>query len=381
MLACCFAFSRTLLLFFMHSSLFIHRQKIFSSFALIFVLSFCVQSDLNADEISLSEPGDFVYQPIPESEGYMQAWNVNFRGNGYYIYLTYLVSNMGPGSYNNGVSVLVFNKGQSRVWTAEYSERSLTAAPGQFGIKSGRSQLSFENGKYIARVVMDDLRINLQLTPLAPGVRLSGGRIPVAEDQRKFIRADIPVSSAAVTGLIAFDNISDTLNGVGGLEYLMTNESPHTYAKRFSLIRSYTADQGIFVGGFYGTPNFPGSMLIRAAVMKNGRIFKTARVSRIQTIEPLIDPLSGYLLARKTVFFLDGDGDCSILEERLYSTGGFYIISHISTLLRWVIRVLFAKPYIVHYGSRLTYSCESGLTKESPVIFNDAQSSHYLINE
>ena len=90
-------------------------------------------------------PSDMVFQPTDE-EGYMQAWNVNFRGNGMLIYITFVISNLGPKSLNNGVSILIVQQGKVRVWTKEYDYQSLEAQKGQFGHKSYMNWLRYENG-------------------------------------------------------------------------------------------------------------------------------------------------------------------------------------------------------------------------------------------
>lgn len=353
-------------------------MRIFRRFFSVLVFLF-ILGDLRPQGIGFSDPSDFVYTPLVNDEGYLQAWNVNFRGSGYFIYITYIISNIGPGTLNNGVSVLVYQGGQSRVWTAEYSIRSLQASPGRFGIVSGTNHLQLNGGAYDAKVDINNLKIQLRLMPIASGVRLSGGKIPVSSDSSRFIRADIPVGLATATGSISIDGKPVELTGFGGLEYLMTNESPHSYAKKFALIRSYSGDNAVYIGGFWGTSSFPGGRLIRYAITKAGKITRSGNVIDVLSSEFQRDPLSGYDIPAKTVYRLDGGGSCTLTEERLYSTGGYYILSHISAFLRFVIRILFARPFILQYMSKVTFQCEGD--SAAAVVFNYTQSSYYLIND
>jgi len=93
-------------------------------------------------QVAPTSVSDYAFQPAND-EGYIQAWNVEFRGQGAFLYVTFVISNTGPGTWNNGVSVLALKDGKNRVWTAEYSIRSLKATPGQFGHKSGLSQIGY----------------------------------------------------------------------------------------------------------------------------------------------------------------------------------------------------------------------------------------------
>jgi hypothetical protein len=335
------------------------------------VLAILALSAPGAEPIELVPRSEFAYQPRNESE-YMQAWNVNYHGPELRIYATFVVSNFGPGDRNNGVSVLVVKDGVSRAWTAEYTDSNFGGTPGQFGIKTENDQLHYANGAYHAKIwVRDELDIELALQPLAGGVRLSGGRLRVSGNPEEFIRADIPLAAARATGRIRIDGADIALSGVGGMEYLSMNASPHRYAKRLRLTRTYTGGRGVFLAQLYGTGSFPGGRFGAIAIMEGGRIVVGETLSDWTDSAEQIDAASGYSIPQRSVF---RSQTCTASESLGRNVGQYSILENISALLRWVIRVLFTRPYTLHYESRVEVDCNG--TKQS---FN-AITSWYMIN-
>ncbi|MBI3394478.1 MAG: hypothetical protein HY042_01445 [Spirochaetia bacterium] len=340
--------------------------------AVILIQSHFFQAPLLPQSMGFSTVEEYAFQPA-DDEGYLQAWNVNFQGNGYYIYINYVIGNAGPGSLNNGVNVLVLHNGKQRLFVEERSQRSLIAVPGKYGHKSGRNELSFD-GTYHARIDIKDLKIDLTLRPLMPGVRLSGGNIAV--NAGEVIRADIPVPSALAEGSITIDGVESPLKGLGGMEYLRTNSSPHTYAKRFLLLRTYNADSAFFLGGFFGTSKFPGGNLMLAGLVKKGVFTMQGRVASVEFPKKEIDPISGYEVPVETIYHI-AHPECTVKEDRQYMTGGFYVIGHVSALLRWVVTLFFARPFILHYSTKTTVECAGW---KAPEVFQ-TESTYYMINE
>jgi hypothetical protein len=347
---------------------------------ILILLAFVSVSSLAAQDLR-SRPGDFVYRPL-SNEGYMQAWNFNFRGSGYYVYITYIISNFGPGDRNNGMSMLIYNRGKSIVRTAEYTERSLKATPGKFGLRAGLSWIRFKDGKYEAYAERDDVRVRVDLTPRSGGVRLSGGPIKIGGGS--FIRADVPVGYGTVTGALRIGDKRVEIKGVGGIEYLYANNSPHTYAKRFILHRTYSGGRGLFLGGFHGTDKFPGGRLFRAILTDGGRIVAHGKIGKIEQVRSERNAFSGYQIPLQTHYHLEGDSTCHVKVARGSFAGGYHVLGHVSALLRWVVKVLFAKPYIMQYNAKATIECpgagNSPLKKFAGRSY-PLQSSHYMINE
>lgn len=327
-------------------------------------------------QVTPTTVSDYAFQPA-DDEGYIQAWNAEFRSQGTFLYVTFVISNTGPGTWNNGVSVLALKDGKNRVWTAEYSIRSLQATAGQFGHKSGLSQIGYnEKGHLVVHAVVpgggpsppEEISINMVIEPASPGVRISGG--PLQPVPGSFLRADIPVTSGRATAVVKIGGKEERLTGVGGLEAIHSNHSPHTYAKRFLLIRTFTADKGMFLGGYFGRNE--GEFLLRYAIMNKGKIVASGPVKRVDIAVTEKDGFSGYVIPKSVRYILDND--CQIMEERAFFTGGFDVLNSISAVLRWILRVFFARPYVMHYSANMLYTCGS------EKIATEAQSSYYLVN-
>ena len=303
---------------------------------------------------------------------------MNFRGSGYRIYLTYIISNIGPGDLNNGVAVLVRHKGQDYAFTAEYAEHSLDAKPGHFGHRAGRSTLKREHGIYRAKVRIGDLEIDLDLRP-DNSTGFVSTDIPVLDDDSSFLRAGVPVLYARASGRLVYKDHEADLQGVGGMEFLSTNTSPHSYVRQMKFVRTYSGGDGFFLGQFKGTPNFPGDELTLYAIFENGRIRRFGHATEVRDLKFAVDPFSGFPVPVLTEYRLSGEPNCEMTEERLRFAGGFFVLGHISPLLRWVIQLLFARPHILHYDSRMSIRCEtSGEATERSFA---TQSSYYVVDE
>lgn len=330
-----------------------------------------------AAQVAPTSISDFAFTPT-DDEGYTQAWNIDFRGKDVFLYVTYLISNTGPGTWNNGVSVLLYRNGQSRIWTAEYSGKSLKAQPGSFGHKSGTSRIAFENGKLVLHAEnpgggaspKEALAIDLTLTPVGRGIQISGGKLEPRPGS--FLRADIPIAASAGQLHMTIGGVSESINGIGGMEAIWANKSPHSYAKRFLLARTFTADQGIMLGGYTGSGGVE-DFLLRYAILQKGSVKASGNVSKIEILASQADGFSGYTIPTSVRYTLNDN--CTIQEDRKYFAGGFDVLGSVSALLRWVLRVFFARPYVMHYDASLVYACHDA--KPLSVI---AQTSYYLIN-
>ena len=333
---------------------------------------------------------DIAFRPLPHRDGYTQAYSVNFRGNGFYIYAVFLISNIGPKSLNNGVAVLIYRNGESRVFTSEQDFRSFTGATGSLTLKSGPHSLRLEpqhlsKGRLQLNVVAPQFKLNLELDQLQSGVALSGGKVSVSGDARDFVRADVPVAFARARGTMFFDGADHVLNGVGGLDSIYTNTSPHEYAKQFSLTRTYQRESGIFLGVIEGNSNFPDERQARFAYLQNGSLVEGGVIDTVEVLRTAVEPLSGYTLPVETRYLARqaNGGECRLHETIERSAGGYSVLGHISTMLRWILRVFFARPFIVHHESTVVLECRTNVDEQfrERARFTRAQTSRYLINE
>lgn len=359
---------------------------------------------------------DIAFRPLPDRDGYTQAYSVNYRDARFRIYAVFLISNIGPKSLNNGVSVLIHHNGESRVFTSENDFRTLKAEPGTVRIRSGNHTLELTGVGPGARfldpaksrlklsVKSPQFRLNLELSQLMRGTRLSGGRVRVSDDPADFVRADVPIASATARGNMFFRDTEYSLRGVGGMDSIYTNVSPHLYAKSFSLSRSYSRGAGAYLGVIRGTGDFPAAApgaggqqsYGRFAFLRGGRLQSCGSITKIEVLERRRDALSGYTLPVHTRYQARTDAGerCEITERVLRPAGGYSVLGSISTFLRWVLQLLFAKPFILHYETELVLRCADNAARSSsrgtPVSeaqlkerarYMNVQNSFYLVNE
>lgn len=339
-------------------------------------------SQASSTEMWNSSVRDIVFQPQKGKDGFTQAWNISFRGSGRFVVLTYIVSNIGPGSLNNGVSVFFTDGRRARAGTAEFAEADLKATTGTLNLTMGQNnQLVYERGRYVSRARINKTEIYLELHPVGSGVRFSGGRYPVRGSGGAFLQVDVPVMYAYAKGYIIRKGEKTVLEGAAGVEHILTNESPHVYARQFEVTRTFSAKTGIAVGGLHGAGKQPDEF--RAAITIGDRVSFMREVEKREVRGTTTDALSGYKIPSVAIFHLKGPGQCKVVVTKQGYIGGFDVLRKVSTVLRWVLRTFFAKPYILHYQSNVSLTCKDPDVTGVPAggLTLAAQSSYYPVNE
>lgn len=350
--------------------------------AYILLSGLMLPGSLAGEDSPMSGPNRVVFQP-GATEGYLQAWNLNFRNSDFLIYTSFVISNTGPGDRNHGVSVLVFHNNRSMVYTAEFDQSTLKARAGTFGYQGPAGYMRLQaNGSLELQIAVRDLRLQLVFDEIQPGMCLTGGRLIATESADDFFQADIPVAFARASGSVSIQGHRHILSGSGGMEYLHTNRSPHVYARDFWLLRSYDPERGLFLGYLNGTDEFPEGRLARLVFMDHGRVVRDIRFNEMTVQATHRDVLSGFTLPMRSEF-KDTSSGCRLQIQAGRFQGGYEVLSNVSLLLRWVLQLLFSRPYIVHYNAAVDLSCPSGADNELKSVYTSdrMQSTHYLLNE
>lgn len=318
---------------------------------------------------------DFKTQHYPE-EGYLQGWNFTFRNEKYNLFATFLVSNFGPGSLNNGVSLLLKTKEQPVFYsTREFDAEDYEFKKGQFYQRSGENWMELKNGVYSFYMNYGDWEIKLDYKPRKGNVPISKGKFPLME-KGKFVQADIPFSYSTVTGTIRYKDVTEEVKGVGGLEHILTNEAVYQFSKKWELVRSQTKDNyRIFTGGFIGNSNFPGEFFRRVAVLNpSGNLILEGTVERVEVLEWEKEPTSGYTIPKSEILYFQNE-TCKLNVKRTRPIATMSALENISSFLRFFIQLFFAKPYQIHWLAELKLEC--------PEYSGEGKGYHsnYLINE
>ena len=322
-------------------------------FLFLVVLSLRADSILTIRHVTLA---DIVYQPHSE-EGYLQGWNFFFRNSEFNIIATYLVSNLGPNDLNNGVSIAIESKKTGSIFiTKEFGRKDLSVDNG-INLKMYNNTLKYENGVYEVSQFYDNMKLFLKFESDNLGATLSGGKHFV-KGQEKFVRADIPFSFVRTTGYIDYKGEIIELEGVGGLEHLITNYEVYKYSSKWEILRAVNKEgMKLYTGGFHGIKK-SNEDFFRTLVIQNqrGEVLLSGMITKTEIISDELDKFSGYILPVKEKIYV-GDNGCFVQSDRLYSVGKINILSNISAVLRFFIKLFFANPYQVNYSTRLTVNC------------------------
>ncbi|TGK06957.1 hypothetical protein EHO59_02220 [Leptospira semungkisensis] len=340
------------------------------------------EAKIQARKATKQEMG-FHFHP---QEGYFQAWNYSFTDEQTWIFATYIISNLGPGTKNCGVSLVVYDKENgTRFFTKEFSKDELKTEAGRTELEIYNNSVS--KGEQGPEIKMDTDSAQLFLsykTGWSKAVSLSGGKISLPVTDR-FVQADMAFSFVPVQGYLVLNGNKIELNGKGGMEHLLTNYEVYKYSRRWELYRSQnSAGEKLYTGGFIGNDSFPGGEVRTVSTMDAaGKILFSAKVLSSEVLEMETEPFSNYELPIKERFHLDSQNSCSLTLTRKQTVGQISVLSNISAVLRFFVRLFFTRPYQLYYISDARLDCKqapegSGTLPKDPNfkgIF-----SYYLIN-
>jgi len=341
----------------------------------LYLLVLCIGIAVFSLPARKSEPKDIWVQLQPE-EGYLQAWNFRFSSDNLELFSTFLISNFGPGQLNNGISLFLKpKKGEKFYSTQEFAEDDLSLSKEGFQVRAKENFWQEKSGIYYVHLVFPEWTVDLELVSEGNlGVSLTGGKHPLAVSN-KFVQADIPFSATkAKLTLTNEKGDAQIFFGKGGIEHILTNQEVYSYSKRWELFRAIDKNGiRIFGGGFLGKKSSDPDYRKVVVVSKSGKVLLDAVVEKNDILAIEVEPVSNYTLPRKEKLWLSSK--CSIIVERNIPIAGISALENISTILRYLIGIFFAKPFQIHNEVEIQSECESwsGIAK--------GLHSYYLINE
>jgi hypothetical protein len=339
-----------------------------------FLLSQSVTSD--------STRGKIQYDPKPE-EGYFQGWNYSFKDKDTIIFVTFLVSNLGPGSLNNGVSLYIQSKKTGIYYsTKEFAGYDLDVTPGVFGQKSGTNRFYKKDNKVTIEVRLEDVSLDLNFqVGRFPILALSNGEYPL-DPYAGFLRADIGFAKAKATGELKFKEQVIPLKGHGSLEHLNTNVEVYKFSKSWEILRAYSSNGWkFFYGGFTSTDNFPKKFFKRYAILnEKNEIVYSGNVKEIEVTKWISNSFSGYEIPVGQELKLEENDKCKVIIQDSRDLGEINVLSNISVVLRLFVRMFFARPYQIHKETKVEWNCNADTDSEENLKFNTGTHSYYLIN-
>lgn len=329
------------------------------------------------------EPGlhsDYGFDPSAD-EGYFQGWNFSYHDRERNLYATFLVSNLGPNDMNNGISLVLYTaKTGSQFLTREFAEEDLKVEKKSLHLKMAENEMVRDSSNhFIIHQKFPDTELYLEFTPnQARPIRLSNGEFLVKEPDST-LRADEIFTFSFAYGYLIRNGEKAVLTGQGSMEHFRTNYAVYHYSKRWEILRSISKDgTRLISGGFLGTSTFPHGFFQTYYVSDSrGRILYEGKVTNIETVSEFEEPFSSYTLPKEQVLTLDGKEECKILVRNLNPVGRVNMLHDISAVLRFFIRIFFAKPYQLHFRTSLEWNCP-----EKPTDSTEFKGIHsfYLVN-
>ncbi|MCB1316258.1 MAG: hypothetical protein KDK27_09915, partial [Leptospiraceae bacterium] len=272
-----------------------------------------------AQTFHVETPFASVYRPVAnQGDGVLQAWTVHFWNREFFISTTLLISNIGPGEANNGVSLIFSRNANPVFFTAGYSSRSLTAEPGRFGVRIGRCRMYRNNDRIELHIRIPDVEMRLRLHPSGPGLFLDRP-VAVSQNSNANLRLDIPVPVAGAEGRIRLGhNPWFDLEGRAGMEYVYADHPIHPYGERLRLLRSFDPEQSIFLATYHGTDAARAPYMGMAVILRDGRIVRQLPLSASDPA-PALQNLKSYPIGNPFRIVhapVDTEGHCKLIETQ-----------------------------------------------------------------
>ena len=323
---------------------------------------------------------EYSFQP-QEEEGYFQGWNINILDPNHKIFLTYLVSNQGPNSLNNGVSLIIVNKAGTIFRTSEWGEKDLKTSTDHLEQKSGYQNLEEVNGNLFLYAHFEDIHLELEIKRNQDAFSLTNGRVGL-EKKNRFLRSDIFLPSGRAQGTLKIKNETFTISGKAFGEHLLLNYDVYKFSRRWEIGRGWNPKgDKIFLGGYLALENSSPKFFKTIALQKKGELTPTIfATTEVETIEEETSSFSEYVYPKKEIWKMESGKPEETTECQVEIQNGMVyaevnILSQISSILRFFIQVFFAKPFQMQRTSTYLWSCH-GNTIEFPIGVH----SYFLIN-
>lgn len=317
------------------------------------------------------------FNPQPQ-EGYFQGWNFYFQNQDTVIFITFLVSNLGPGSLNNGISLFLKSPEIGEYYrTKEYANFDLESTSGKFGQKSGQNRMYRKGDHYHIDLVLEDMNLSIEWSAKnKKPYSLSGGNHSL-KGKNRFLRADIGFSQSPSSVHITYKGKQFHWKGMGGMEHLNTNLEVHKFSKRWEILRVGSSNRdSLYFGGFDSSNEEENFSFKKIAILsKTNETMLEDEVDSIRVVKKRLDTISGYYIPETQEISLKNNKDCKVEIQDRHKLGVINVLSNISSVLKFFIRLFFAKPYQIHYAVEVDVKC-----KEWHKKFNQGIHSYYLIN-
>lgn len=277
-----------------------------------------------------------LYQPSLK-EGYIQIWNINHHSKQIDLFITFLISNLGKGDFNNGVTIYINNKEKQQSYTKmlEFTNKYLQAKQNELNISlEKQNRLIYKNNKLFLEIHSQEINPEFEMN-INIEVDFNQSLKSVYQLKEKKISYEIVYMNPQ---MIDFKFYTQTYNsfGVFGLECLHSEENILDFAENLYFFRNYEPENKI--------------AMILLDITGNNTLNGNFHISNETYFFDGTYNLDG------TSIHIHGE-QCRIQTYILEEVGGFFILSNVSKLLQWFLKLIGINPYIKHYISSLNIDC------------------------
>ncbi|MFN3604035.1 MAG: hypothetical protein ACK4UJ_04930 [Leptonema sp. (in: bacteria)] len=284
----------------------------------------------------------------------MQIWNLDFNSDNYSLFLTFMISNLGNGNLNNGVTIYLYDKMKHSEYlkTLEFTNQHLKAQEKQFYIKiENDNSLIYNNDELQIKVNSgkdNSFDINTKI------------KLPINSNTTVSSKFDFKNQNIYYKILyiypqtIQFIYRGKEVSSFGsiGLECILSTDDPLNFANSFYFIRNFDPKYKFFL--FY----------VDYKKITENPISKIHLNFNENTLHPKT-------MNYKEDTILFEFSNCKVFGKKINYLGGFDILNHVSFMLRWFLKLLRIDPFIKHYRTFLETDCGG-----DPIQFKYSQLTH-----
>lgn len=274
------------------------------------------------------------------NEGYLQLWNLESHSNQYYVYITFLISNLGNGSFNNGITIYLYDKKEKNEYlkTIEYTNKYLKAVENQFALYlENDNYLIYKNNTLSIRVDSGNDKIFNVKTNINFSIHKNNTIFSELDFKNQILKYQIIFTGPKV---FEFKYKGKEIQNFGsfGLECLLSTDNPLYFADSFFFIRNFDPNYKFFF--FFIDQDKSESV--------------TAKV-HFNNLEEIFFSVSSY--NQNTDDFIFDFNKCIINGKNYHYMGGFEVFNNVSFILRWFLKLIGINPFIKHYKVSLHSNC------------------------
>ncbi len=300
---------------------------------------------------------------------YTESWTMAARStDGHIVYLNFLYSNLGVFAGSTAVNVSYSRPGKSSIHHAfEHSTGEFAQDPkiGRIGI--GASWIALKGRDFVVKVKEDKLKMDLQGTLWADGVKIYKGRLNLDSDSQRYVDIFYHVPRASVTGTAEIDGQKYEFNGDAYLDHMAQNALGTDYATHWWVARFFHNDYSVVFITFKTRKELGGKRIARIMVTgKDGLLLFSDSMS-LSTDKRKSDP-KGHEYDTRYKFKAGGKGDAvrvsgTITGGRLHDRDA--LLDQMNVAQQQVVKIFAGNPVVYRLEAEAEVELDFGAEKRT----------------